>query len=211
MRIANNYNGDINDPVCIKTEITNNEGTALVGQAAMAASIPVTLASDQSTITTDISDKPARDLGKVDIAGIDAVGGIAGQAAMAASIPVVLASDQSVVSVAGSYLVIDAIIAQSGVESTEIDLRPWKYISLLMPAGWNAATLTIKGSAVTGGTKVVIKNDAGQTFPAMTVAINEIYSIDANALMLAGVHFISLVASAAQTTAARTIKVMCKA
>ena len=108
-------------------------------------------------------------------------------------------------------MAIDAVIAQNGTESTEVDIQKWKYISLLMPAGWDAATLTIKGSAVAGGTKRVIKNDAGQTFPAMTVAVDTIYSIDANALMLAGVHFIALVASAAQTTAARTIKVMCKA
>jgi len=115
------------------------------------------------------------------------------------------------VQLSGSYLVQDAIIAKDGTESTEVDLQKWKYISFLMPAGWDAATLTIKGSAVTGGTKRTIKNDVGQTFPAMTVAVDTIYTIDANALMLAGVHFIAFVASAAQTTAARTIKVMCKA
>ena len=113
--------------------------------------------------------------------------------------------------VSGSYLVQDAVIAKDGTDSTEVDIQKWKYISILMPAGWDAATLTIKGSAVAGGTKRTIKNDVGQTFPAMTVAVDTIYTIDANALMLAGVHFISFVASAAQTTAARTIKVMCKA
>jgi len=115
------------------------------------------------------------------------------------------------VSLSGSYLIQDAVIAQNGTESTEVDIQKWKYIAILMPAGWDAATLTIKGSAAAGGTKRTIKNDVGQTFPTMTVAVDTIYSIDANALMLAGVHFISLVASAAQTTAARTIKVMCKA
>ena len=121
------------------------------------------------------------------------------------------AAGENNVILSGSYLVQDAVIAKDGTESTEVDIQKWKYISILMPDGWDAATLTIKGSAVSGGTKRTIKNDVGQTFPAMTVAVDTIYSIDANALMLAGVFFISFVASAAQTTAARTIKVMCKA
>lgn len=121
------------------------------------------------------------------------------------------AGNPAVMQLSGSYLIQDAVIAKDGTDSTEVDLQKWKYISFLMPAGWDAATLTIKGSAVAGGTKRTIKNDVGQTFPAITVAVDTIYAIDANALMLAGVHFISFVASAAQTTAARTIKVMCKA
>lgn len=111
----------------------------------------------------------------------------------------------------GSYLVVDAVIALNGTVSTEIDFRNFKYLSFLMPAGWDAATLTIYGSAVAGGTKVAITNDAGVVFPAMTVAVDKIYSVDVHALKLAGVHYLALVASAAQTTAARTIKVMCKA
>ena len=106
--------------------------------------------------------------------------------------------------------VIDCVIADEGTVSTEADISKYKYFSFLMPAGWDAATLTIYGSAVAGGTKRVIKNDAGQTFPVMTVAVDTVYSIDSAALMLAGVHFIAFVASAAQTTAARTIKLMCK-
>ena len=47
----------------------------------------------------DVSDRAARDLGKVDVAGVDAVGAIAGQKAMAASIPVVIASDQAAIPV----------------------------------------------------------------------------------------------------------------
>lgn len=49
--------------------------------------------------TSDVSDRAARDLGKVDVAGIDAVGTIAGQKAMVASIPVVIASDQTDVNI----------------------------------------------------------------------------------------------------------------
>jgi len=41
-----------------------------------------------------------------------------------------------------------------------------------MPDGWDAATLTIKGSAIAGGTKRTIKNDSGETFTLMTVAVD---------------------------------------
>jgi len=118
--------------------------------------------------------------------------------------------DHNAVVVAGSYQEVDVTIANEGTESTEIDFRNFKYLSFLMPSEWDAATITIKGSAVSGGTKVDIVNDAGVTFPAMTVAVNKIYVVDVHALKLAGVHYLALVASAAQTPA-RTIKVMLKA
>lgn len=49
-------------------------------------------------VPTDPIDDATRDLGKVDIAGIDAVGAVAGQKAKAASIPVTLASDEDILS-----------------------------------------------------------------------------------------------------------------
>ena len=52
--------------------------------------VPVTLDSEQ----VDISDRAARDLGKLDVAGIDAIGTAAGQATKANSLPVTLASDE---------------------------------------------------------------------------------------------------------------------
>jgi len=87
------------------TVITNITGIAgIAGQKTMAASFPVVVASNQSDVPitldseqVDVSDRAARDLGKLDVAGIDAIGTAAGQAAMAASLPVVIASDQSVV------------------------------------------------------------------------------------------------------------------
>ncbi len=122
------------------------------------------------------------------------------------------ARDALNVQLSGSLVeVIDCVIAKDGTVSSEADISKYKYFSFLMPSGWDAATLTIKGSAVAGGTKQVIKNDVGQTFPDMTVAVDTIYAIDANSLMIASLPFISFVASAAQTTAARTIKIICKA
>lgn len=84
----------------------------VAGQDTMTNSLPVVLASDQSVIPVDatgqgdvpitldseqvdVSDRAARVLGKVDVAGIDAVGASAGQALMASSFPVTVASDQS--------------------------------------------------------------------------------------------------------------------
>jgi len=110
----------------------------------------------------------------------------------------------------GSYVSVDAVIALNGTLSSEIDFQKYKYLSFLMPSEWTAATLTIKGSAVAGGTKRIIKNDVGITFAPMTVAVDEIYTIDVQSLMLSGVFFLSLESSVAQA-AARTIKVMLKA
>ena len=62
---------------------------------ARVAPVPAAASATAVGATVDISDRAARDLGKVDVAGIDAVGTSAGQAAMAASFPVVVASDQS--------------------------------------------------------------------------------------------------------------------
>jgi len=105
--------------------------------------------------------------------------------------------------------VADAVIdiSEDAKISSEIDFRNYKYLSFQMPAAWDTATLTIYGSATAGGTKVPIKNDVGQTFPLMTVAVDTIYTIDANALMIAGVQYLAFVSSADQT-ADRTIKVM---
>lgn len=117
-----------------------------------------------------------------------------------------------VVSLSGSYQQVDAVIdvSANAKVSSEIDFRNFKYLSFLMPAAWDSATLTIYGSAVAGGTKVAITNDAGVVFPLMTVAVDKIYSVDVHALKLAGVHYLALVSSADQT-ADRTIKCMLKA
>jgi len=55
--------------------------------------------SGATPTAVDVTDDATRDLGKVDVAGIDAVGDVAGQAVMTSSLPVVIASDQSPTSV----------------------------------------------------------------------------------------------------------------
>ena len=105
--------------------------------------------------------------------------------------------------------VTDAVItiATDAKVSSEIDFRNYKYLSFEMPAAWDTATITIKGSSAAGGTKVDIVNDAGVAFPAMTVAASKIYSVDLHALKIAAIPYLALVSSADQT-ANRTIKVM---
>ena len=112
--------------------------------------------------------------------------------------------------VEGTYTVQDVVIASAGTVSTEIDFQKYKYLSFLMPAAWTAATLTLKGSATAAGTKVAIKNDSDVAIPAMTVAVDTIYSVDTSVLFIAGIHFLAFESSAAQD-AERTIKVMLKA
>lgn len=95
-----------------QTDLTSVGGTTLAfGQAAMASSIPVTIASNQSTLNTTVATAlptGANVIGAVtQSAGpwsnnVSQIGGSAlafGQAAMASSIPVALASNQSALTV----------------------------------------------------------------------------------------------------------------
>ncbi len=100
-------------------------------------------------------------------------------------------------------------IANGQTASSELDFSGYKHLAFLMPAAWTAGWLTIRGSAVAGGTKRVIRNDDNTTIPNMTVAVDTIYTVDANALMLAAIPFLSFVCENAQG-AARTITVMMK-
>lgn len=120
----------------------------------------------------------------------------------------VAGTSPAVVQLSGSN-VTDAVItiATDAKVSSEIDFRNYKYLSFEMPAAWDEATITIKGSATAGGTKVDIVNDAGVAFPAMTVEASKIYSVDLHALKIAAIPYLALVSSADQT-ANRTIKVM---
>jgi hypothetical protein len=117
------------------------------------------------------------------------------------------------VEIDGNYIVQDITIALGETESTEIDFSAYKYLSFLMPSAWDTATITIKGSATTGGTKVDIYNGSGVSLPEMDVDVDRIYSVDRHALnhniTISSIPYLAIVSSAIQT-AERTIKVMCK-
>ena len=71
-----------------------NSGGSLVGQQAMAASVPVTIASNQSAVPVTKSGTWAVEL--------NSGGSLVGQQAMASSVPVTIASNQSAVPVSGT-------------------------------------------------------------------------------------------------------------
>ncbi len=105
--------------------------------------------------------------------------------------------------------IVTVTIPNGGTQSTEIDFRGAKHIAFLMPAAWTAGWLTIRGSAEAGATKRAIRNDANLAFPNMTVAVDTLYSIDINALMLAPNAYLAFVCENPQG-AEREIVVMMK-
>ena len=109
-----------------------------------------------------------------------------------------------------SQQVASVTILSSQTTSGEFDFRRYKYLAFEMPAAWTAGTLTLQGSVTAGGTKRTIRNDSNLAFTNMTVAVDTIYIVDTNALMIAALPFMSFSCSAAQTSDA-TIKVMMKA
>lgn len=92
-------------------------------------------------------------------------------------------------------------------ESEEIDFRKFTRLAFQMPAAWDAGTITIKGSAVSGATKQSIITAAGTALEAITVAVNNIYIVDP--LNLSGISFLSLTSSVDQT-ADRVITLLLK-
>lgn len=98
--------------IAAATDSTNNK-TPFLGQAAMAASVPVAIASDQSSIPVTAASLPLptgaataanQVLEIADLDGINAKTPALGQAAMAASSPVVIASNQSAVPISAASL-----------------------------------------------------------------------------------------------------------
>ncbi len=112
----------VGTPVFVRV---SDGAAALIGQKAMAASLPVAVASDQSAIpVTDNGgsltvDAPVGTPAFVRLS--DGAATLIGQKAMAASLPVVIASDQSAVTVAdggGSLTVDGTVTANQGTAGT---------------------------------------------------------------------------------------------
>lgn len=105
----------------------------------------------------------------------------------------------------------DLTIAQSGTESTAFYLNGGHLVGFRMPSGWDTATIAYQG-AMTGTTEPAsgdwqtIYADGGDL--AETVAAAK--SVQVSPTKVYGWDWIRLKASAAQTTAARTITVVAK-
>jgi hypothetical protein len=132
-------------PVNASTNITQVGGSALSeGQKAMAASVPVVVASDQSAIPVSgtVTTTPPSNAST----NIAQVGGSAlseGQKAMAASVPVAIASDQSAVTVSGTVTTTPPANASTNVAQFG-----------------GSAVVTGTGAGGTGIPRVTISNDS---------------------------------------------------
>ena len=118
------------------------------------------LYNDDNDLQVDVTDQADRDLGKVDIAGIDSVGTIAGQDTMANSLPVAIASDQSdlpmeysTMSRGSTQTLLSGVTATTS--SSEVDCSGYNRAALecavseITSGNW---TVEVKGCFVTSGT-----------------------------------------------------------
>jgi hypothetical protein len=98
-----------------------------------------------------------------------------------------------------------AVIAQSGTASTAIGVpQDMSIVGLSMPAGWDAASITFQVSA-DGTTWQTVKKVDGNNYTLTVAQATYVVIPPADLIGLPGVWQIRAVASAAQTTAARTL------
>lgn len=89
-----------------------------------------------------------------------------------------------------------ATIAASSATSGEVDLEGGKLVGVIMPAAWDAATLSVQASTASGGTFADVYSSAGAQV-SWTVAASQYIAIDP--ATVGGVEFVKLVSSATQT------------
>ena len=102
------------------------------------------------------------------------------------------------------------VIEATETVSTEIDFTKHSVLAFQMPSVWTDATITIKGSATKGGTKLPISGDSeDSTFGPIAVAVDNIYAVVDNAVKMLGVPCLAFESSVAQEVE-RAITVMLK-
>lgn len=106
---------------------------------------------------------------------------------------------------------VDAVIAESGSLSAAVEVAGHQIVGLVMPAGWDAAAITLQGSA--DGSTFGNVYDKGGTEVSLTVAASRYVSLAG--AEYAGLRSIKVRSGTAVTpvaqTAARTIKVILRA
>lgn len=109
--------------------------------------------------------------------------------------------------------VITATIAESASLSGAIDLSAFKYITILMPAAWDAANLTFQACDTATGTFQDVYGDDG-TEISVTAAASRAIVVNAKQASLLPLSHIKIRSGTTGTpvaqTAARTIKLICK-
>lgn len=97
-------------------------------------------------------------------------------------------------------------IAQSGTNSSAVNIPHDAAIcGLQMPAGWDAATITLQVSPDGGTTWQTVKKVDGTSYTLTVAAGTYVVIPPADLLGIPGNGKVRLVASAAQTTAERTL------
>jgi len=115
-----------------------------------------TAVSTSGALSTDVIDRAARDLGKVDIADIDGFASVAGQKAKAAAFPVTLASDEDLLDRIGE-------VQASPTENTVLDRLKDLLTGIILAAGSNAIGKLAANSGVDIGDVDVTSISAGET------------------------------------------------
>lgn len=134
-------------------------GSITVGQKAMAASLPVVIASDQSAVPVSLSSSPLPTGAATEItlaAASAKLPATLGQKAMAASLAVVLASDQSAVPVTGTFFQ-----ATQPVSATALPLPAGAATETTLAAASAKLPATLGQKAMTASLAVVIASDQG--------------------------------------------------
>lgn len=135
-------------------------GSAITeGQKTMAASLPVAIASDQSTIPVSAASLPLpagastsalQTTGNTSLASIDGKLNSLGQKAMAASVPVTIASDQSAVPVSAASLPLPSGAATSANQTNGNQIA-----QIIDPGGVNKLSIGASGNVLVSGLAAV--------------------------------------------------------
>lgn len=100
---------------------------------------------------------------------------------------------------------VEVTIAKNGTTTDEIDLSRHLLVGIYMPDGWDAADITFTASYESDGTFIPLM-DTGGNLVTLTVDSDDYISFtEAYMALINNAPFIKVVASAAQTTAARTL------
>lgn len=96
----------------------------------------------------------------------------------------------------------DAIIADNGTASAEVDLQNGTLVGVFIPTGFLGTALTFTTTAVEGGTHVAIEKSDGNAL-SYTVEASKFYPIDPKDFY--GVRFVKFVSGTSETAGPLTL------
>lgn len=100
-----------------------------------------------------------------------------------------------------------AIAQNAAISDAKFKGQGYIPLSIEMPSGWDAATISFQGGESATGTFFPLYKDDGNLY-SVTVTTSRLYALNPDIVRaLSKYSFIKILASANQTTAARTVKV----